>query len=55
MKITYTNGTVVRYKEFPMDTYEKGLLNHYIRDVKPLNSLEVFLMDVVDWFRGLKR
>lgn len=55
VKITYSNGKVVRYKQFPMETYENGVKEHYIKDVTPLNRFEVFLIDVVDWFRGLKR
>lgn len=55
VKITYSSGKVIRYKEFPMDTYERGVKEHYIKDITPLNRLEVALIDVVDWFRGLIR
>lgn len=55
VKVTYSNGNVVRYRELPMDVYEKGVKDHYIKDLTPLNCFEVFLIDVVDWFRGLNR
>ena len=51
VKVTYSNGNVVRYRELPMDVYEKGVKEHYIKDIAPLNWLETLLMDIVGRFR----
>lgn len=54
IKITYSNGKTVRYKEFPMNTFEQGVKDHFIKDMKPLNAWEMMLIDFVDWMRGIK-
>lgn len=51
VKVTYSNGRVVRYKELPMDIYEQGVKDHYIKDLKPLNAVETFIIDLVGRFR----
>lgn len=51
VKITYANGKVIRYKEFPMKIYEDGIKEHYIKDLKPLNAVETFIIDLVGRFR----
>lgn len=52
VKITYSNGKVIRYKEFPMKTYEEGVKDHYIKDIKPLNWWEMTFIDIASWLRG---
>lgn len=46
VKVTYSNGNVVRYKELPMDIYEQGVKDHYIRDLQPLSWWETLLVDL---------
>lgn len=51
VKVTYSNGRVIRYKEFPMDIYELGVKEHYIKDIQPLNWFETFIIDLMGRFR----
>ena len=51
VKVTYSNGRVIRYKELPMDIYEQGVKDHYIKDIQPLNAVEAFIIDLVGRFR----
>ena len=51
VKIYYTNGNVVRYRQFPMGTYEQGLKDHYIRDMKDLAWYELIMMKIVGIFK----
>lgn len=51
VKVTYSNGRVIRYKELPMDIYEQGVKDHYIKDIQPLNAIETFIIDLVGRFR----
>ena len=51
VKVTYSNGRVIRYKELPMDIYEQGVKDHYIKDIQPLNAAETFIIDLVGRFR----
>ena len=51
VKIYYTNGNVVRYRQFPMDTYEQGLKDHYIRDLKELAWYELIMIKIVGIFK----
>ena len=51
VKVTYSNGRVIRYRELPMDIYEQGVKDHYIKDIQPLNAVETFIIDLVGRFR----